>query len=256
MPLRAVLVAVLFASPAIGQVEPITLDQLPAFYESRAAAGATPRKPYLIFGSAMRPGQVGIIPAGSVEGEFTPYYQSQVLQVLAESEMLVKVTAFVWRDRIYGEGANAVPLGKAPTEGDDTFVLVRGVDTSTLADDQMIGLAGAWRVAGTHQYQTAIGAKKTVFALEPVDLPDPPPARAVVKNAPAKQPARAMRLWTDVTGKYRIEAALIEVTKDTVILEKTDGSRVEVPLSRLVKNDREYAKSQVETPKRKSRSRR
>lgn len=52
-----------------------------------------------------------------------------------------------------------------------------------------------------------------------------------------------MRLWTDNTGKFSIEAELVEVKQDSVVLKKASGSTVNVPLSRLSDADREYLKA-------------
>lgn len=48
------------------------------------------------------------------------------------------------------------------------------------------------------------------------------------------------RTWTDNTGKYAVEAELVEVRDGNVHLRKTDGSVVSVPLERLSAADRRY----------------
>lgn len=54
------------------------------------------------------------------------------------------------------------------------------------------------------------------------------------------------REWTDSTGRYTVEAELVEVTDDKVLLKKTDGRIVSVPLARLSAADRDYVNSLVE----------
>ncbi|HUE73949.1 MAG TPA: SHD1 domain-containing protein [Pirellulaceae bacterium] len=53
------------------------------------------------------------------------------------------------------------------------------------------------------------------------------------------------RTWTDVTGKFQVEAELVEATGAEVKLRlKKDGSIVPVPLEKLSEQDREFLKQQ------------
>ncbi len=47
-----------------------------------------------------------------------------------------------------------------------------------------------------------------------------------------------LRTWSDVTGKYTIEAKFIGLEAGKVILEKEDGSRIQIDLSKLKPEDR------------------
>ncbi|MDP1563770.1 MAG: SHD1 domain-containing protein [Pirellulaceae bacterium] len=49
------------------------------------------------------------------------------------------------------------------------------------------------------------------------------------------------RTWTDVSGKFTIEATLKEVKRDSVVLTLADGSQKTVPLEKLSTDDRQYA---------------
>lgn len=51
------------------------------------------------------------------------------------------------------------------------------------------------------------------------------------------------RIWTDSTGKHKIEARLVSVTNDAVELEKADGAHISVPLAKLSKEDQEFVRS-------------
>src|SRR3990172_8039382 len=55
----------------------------------------------------------------------------------------------------------------------------------------------------------------------------------------AASPALA-RKWTDNIGKYSVEAELVEVKGDDVLLKKPDGSIIPVPITRLSDADRRY----------------
>jgi hypothetical protein len=50
----------------------------------------------------------------------------------------------------------------------------------------------------------------------------------------------APRKWTDDTGRYSVEAELVDVKDGKVVLRKADGTTVEVPLDKLSAADREY----------------
>jgi hypothetical protein len=60
------------------------------------------------------------------------------------------------------------------------------------------------------------------------------------------QPSWA-RKWTDNTGKFSIEAELVEVKDDKVVLERTNGTKTSVPINRLSETDRRYLKSLAES---------
>ncbi len=51
------------------------------------------------------------------------------------------------------------------------------------------------------------------------------------------------RTWIDSSGKYKFVASLVEVNEDSVLLEQANGTTKLVPLNRLSKSDRAYAKA-------------
>ena len=50
------------------------------------------------------------------------------------------------------------------------------------------------------------------------------------------------REWSDPSGKFRVQAELVSVRGDKVILEKADGSIVTVPIEKLCQADRDFIK--------------
>jgi len=64
---------------------------------------------------------------------------------------------------------------------------------------------------------------------------------AAADRAASDSGVPGMRTWTDDTGRYRIEAALIAVEGGRVRLRKTSGQEIEVPLGRLSREDRLWA---------------
>jgi outer membrane protein assembly factor BamB len=59
----------------------------------------------------------------------------------------------------------------------------------------------------------------------------------------AAVPASVMRLWTDSTGRFKVEARLKGVNKGKAVLEKSDGSVFEISLDRLSSADQAYLRS-------------
>ncbi|WP_425396317.1 SHD1 domain-containing protein [Aeoliella sp.] len=49
-----------------------------------------------------------------------------------------------------------------------------------------------------------------------------------------------MRTWTDITGKFSVEAELVEVKDGKAVLKKTSGENVAVPIEKLSKADQEF----------------
>lgn len=53
-----------------------------------------------------------------------------------------------------------------------------------------------------------------------------------------------VRTWSDATGKFKIEAELIEATDEHVVLQKTDGKTVKVPIAKLSEADQQFVADQ------------
>jgi len=51
------------------------------------------------------------------------------------------------------------------------------------------------------------------------------------------------RKWSDASGKFTVEAELVEVQADKVVLKKAVGEKIAVPLARLSPSDRRYLAS-------------
>ena len=55
-----------------------------------------------------------------------------------------------------------------------------------------------------------------------------------------------IRKWSDLTGKFSVDAKLISNDGETVILERETGQQVQVPLNKLSKEDQAFLKNQTE----------
>jgi hypothetical protein len=54
------------------------------------------------------------------------------------------------------------------------------------------------------------------------------------------------RTWTDSSGKFSVEAEFVETKQDSVVLKKTSGKLITVPVARLSETDRRYLQSLAE----------
>ncbi len=72
----------------------------------------------------------------------------------------------------------------------------------------------------------------------------------LIANSPQLLAQEKARTWRDAGGKFSIEATLVEVQADTVRLQKSDGSKISVPIAKLSSVDQTYVKNmtQQESP--------
>lgn len=50
------------------------------------------------------------------------------------------------------------------------------------------------------------------------------------------------RFWSDTSGSFKVRAALLSLTKDTVLLRKEDKSEIRVPIAKLSQGDQDFLK--------------
>lgn len=91
----------------------------------------------------------GYLPNKPTVGDFGHVRNVEVLQVIGPGRMLV----------VYG---GDVLTGQT--------LLVEGVDTTGVVDDDRLNIEPVMEVTGTHRYNSALGAVRTVLKLEPMDL--------------------------------------------------------------------------------------
>ena len=86
-------------------------------------------------------------------------------------------------------------------------------------------------------------------ASKPPPATSPPPAAsssppAAPLSPPTAAKPKALRTWSDATGKFQIEAELVKVEDGHAVLKKSDGSLVRIALDKLSLADRLYATAQ------------
>jgi len=97
------------------------------------------------------------------------------------------------------------------------------------------------------------GGTKVLFSaktavLVPEDVVDRDPIRVYpgFSDTRLMRTATPVRIFTDITGQYKVEAEFLEVAGEHVRLKKEDGSTVRVSLERLSKQDREWIQQRPE----------
>jgi len=70
----------------------------------------------------------------------------------------------------------------------------------------------------------------------------PPRPPGAEPDRPARS-AAVSRTWTDATGRFSLEAALLEVKDGKAVLQRANGQVVRVPVAKLSKADRNYLAS-------------
>jgi hypothetical protein len=116
--------------------------------------------------------------------------------------------------------------------GDGEFVVLRKEDGSTIK----IALADLSKADQT--YLATVELKPLGDAGDGAtdDAADPDAESTAVADQP-------MRTFRDSSGKFDVEARLVEISGDEVVLEKEDGSRITVPIERLDDESRNYIDS-------------
>jgi hypothetical protein len=79
----------------------------------------------------------------------------------------------------------------------------------------------------------------------PQTKPDAPPPNAKADAVPPASPAGstpAVRVWTDRSGKYRIQASFLKLEGESVHLLDEESREREIPLDRLSEADQQYVR--------------
>lgn len=157
-----------------------------------------------------------------------------VVQVIDGENALAYVTT--------GYIVDSITLSTSPIK---RAVWFEGINTAGWTNGTPAEVNDVLFIAGTKQYATTDGSTNTVPHAVRVS-PDvltkhfqPAPSGGEKESSPAKQEP-IMRTWTDVTGRFSIEAEFAGVIGNTVRLRKADGDKVEVSIGRLSEADREW----------------
>jgi hypothetical protein len=187
-----------------------------------------------------------------------------------------------YKEKILGQWKQEFVQGPASMKGLETY----NRDGTLIADGMLslqgqktpIKLSGVWEIkngtliatlkksnvpqmmpVGTVSKDKIVEINETVFRYKTEDgeleRKTRVPNSGIVTAETSKSTDHAMRLWTDSTGKFKIEATLKELKKGPplqpyqAVLQKSDGSRVQIPLNRLSAADQDYLRRSSSTNK-------
>jgi hypothetical protein len=145
----------------------------------------------------------------------------------------------------------------------DSSLILRGVETDGLADGQYIKVSAPVKITGTESFETVLGARKTLFVLEPVMIRvDRVAENASRERVAAEEKARTERLATeekareaakaaDEAARWRtwtrsgeqFEARFGGLVSRWVVLVQEDGTKVKVHMDELSDEDREWIRN-------------
>ena len=108
--------------------------------------------------------------------------------------------------------------------------------TAGLARGQMVK-SGPVFVAGTETMEIPGATSMAVTVLHAVTETELRQAVFGDESNTASANGEVYRVWTDVTGKFKIEATVIQQDASNVVLRKRNGETVTVPLSKLSADD-------------------
>jgi hypothetical protein len=116
----------------------------------------------------------------------------------------------------------------ADTKSEDVEDLFKDADKDSKKSTSIEAVPGADR-------KTTDGDREDLF-VEPADA---------ARIAAAETPIDSMRVWTDNTGKFRVNARLVVVGPKHVRLLKDNGRFTTVPFSRLSQSDLAFVHAQA-----------
>lgn len=120
---------------------------------------------------------------------------------------------------------------------DESHVWMSNISTDQTVDEMQAVLSNPVVVKGNKSYVTALGGRRTILEVGVID-------RDVCAGALDlwQRSKWTDREWSDTTGSFKIQAAMVDFDESKVRLRKQDGSTVEVPLEKLSPTDRTWIK--------------
>ena len=108
-----------------------------------------------------------------------------------------------------------------------------------LVEGSVAPVAPGKPVAGTPKPASSTKSPALVKSARPAVKPVTAATRSTPKPAGDTEPE--LRMWTNDTGKFKVEARFGGLEEGKVTLIKTDGSTISIPLEKLSEADRELA---------------
>lgn len=212
-------------------LDQVRRDQLPEYFVRLAKAKQPITLPTLIPTIHSRVGDVGTFRRAA--GRYT--FRCRVMQQIKAGTMFYFEMETVLQN--YNAATNEETY-RPVTQTHGPHLLMTEQYRS-LADGSIFMPDGTWKIAGTYQYESIVGATKTSWRIEPVDLSNvkvPDDGRLLVGD---------MRKWSDPSGKFTTDAIYLGYDRGTVHLLNSGGKEVDVNLADICESDRRFVREQI-----------
>lgn len=137
--------------------------------------------------------------------------------------------------QVIGERSFLAKFGKS-------IFVVENWNTSSLADGNRTTLNTWGEVKGTTSYTTPLGTTNTVFVVSVTPKADVEAAIKYCEANKTKDIRYYRRTWTDVSGKFSVEAEILNMTPKGAALKKDNGDTITIERGKLSAKDREWLK--------------
>lgn len=122
-------------------------------------------------------------------------------------------------------------------------ILIKEVSTEDVTDDKFVTLPRPVLVLGTERYSTVAGGTNTVFAVRLLSRDEFLKANEFVqKNKLRVKPI--VRQWRDGLKELIVEGEFVTQDRVNVIIRDVSGKELQIPLSKLSREDRNWLKDQ------------
>ena len=111
-------------------------------------------------------GRIGDVIYGGYKQEFTHEQRFKIISIINDRESLVEFEISSHFARF-----NNLGMGVGRSEVMTKNVWLRGISTDGLITGSFIRPSGLFVITGTHDYETVLGDKQTVYVFEPLKIP-------------------------------------------------------------------------------------
>jgi hypothetical protein len=190
-----------------------------------------------------------------VAGEFAPLLPMLLSDDAPEKVQMRVVAPPNQRDRY---GNPAIHYTMKSHDGKRYLITANAAAKTVRAAFRIAGRVNSVREIHEDREVDVVGSQGFIEEFQPrsahvfeLTIPGSSSPATAAGDAPSAAGANdpVVRTWTDLTGRYRVDAALVEIRGGVAHLRKPDGAQLRVPLNRLSDGDRQYARGWLKNRK-------
>jgi hypothetical protein len=147
-------------------------------------------------------------------------------------------------DKAYSGRGSMEPSGRAVTSSTPLYVgqILQAKDSTVWRAAEVLDIRADGAVKITYRtwgstWDTYLTRDKLQLAPDELFQPAKSPSMSAVASPVA---STSTHTWSDATGKFRVEAVYLGVADGKVLLKRTDGKELAVPLEKLSEPDRQH----------------